>query len=144
MFSVGRNLWFRAVDHTLPTSQRLHDLIPEFRITNICQLCHITIDSSSHFLVSCPLRWAVWTRTWGPIFYCEPDEHNLLRVIMDLRWDLIPPNSFVKYTNVIQGTLLAIWRSHWNLIFNNRPFDPLQVSRSALKIIHSLQAPSDD
>ncbi|KAG2226482.1 hypothetical protein INT45_014226 [Circinella minor] len=89
MFSAGRNLWFRAVHRTLPTSQRLHDLIPEHRATNICQLCHITIDSSSHFLVSCPVRWSVWTRTWGPIFLYEPDERNLLRVIMDLRWDLI-------------------------------------------------------
>ncbi|KAG2221277.1 hypothetical protein INT45_000190 [Circinella minor] len=144
MFSAGRNLWFRAVHRTLPTSQRLHELIPEHHATNICQLCHTTIDSSSHFLFSCPVRWSVWTHTWGSIFLCEPDERNLLQVIMDLRWDLIPTHAFVEYTNVIQGTLLALWRSYWNLIFNNHPFDPIQVSRSALNIIHSLQAPSDD
>ena len=49
MFSSARNLWFRAVHRNLPTSQRLHELIPEYRATNICQLCHITIDNPSHF-----------------------------------------------------------------------------------------------
>ncbi|KAI7850518.1 hypothetical protein BDC45DRAFT_539011 [Circinella umbellata] len=91
-----------------------------------------------------PVRWSVWTRTWGTIFYCEPEENNLLRVIMDLRWNLIPPHSFTRYTNVVQGAMVALWRSYWSLVFNSHPFVPEQVFRSALKIIHSLEHPPDD
>ncbi|KAI7851461.1 hypothetical protein BDC45DRAFT_445505, partial [Circinella umbellata] len=49
MFFSVRNAWFRAVHGKLPTAQRLHELVPEFRPSNICQRCFTTVDTPAHF-----------------------------------------------------------------------------------------------
>ena len=63
MFSSSRNTWFRAIHGKLPTAQRLHEIVPDFIPSNLCQLCFTTIDTPEHFLVKCPARWPVWTHT---------------------------------------------------------------------------------
>ncbi|KAG2214077.1 hypothetical protein INT45_010956 [Circinella minor] len=59
MFSSSRNAWFRAIHGKLPTAQRLHELVPDFRPSNLCQLCLTLVDTPEHFLVKCPARWSV-------------------------------------------------------------------------------------
>ncbi|KAI7854019.1 hypothetical protein BDC45DRAFT_441301, partial [Circinella umbellata] len=44
--------------------------------STICQLCFTTVDTPAHFLVQCPLRWSVWTRSWRFFYFTvNPLDH---------------------------------------------------------------------
>ncbi|KAI9494379.1 hypothetical protein BDB00DRAFT_762100, partial [Zychaea mexicana] len=144
MFSSIRNAWFRAVHNKLPTAASLNQIILDFLPTSCCQLCHSMVDTLDHFLVTCPVRWSVWTRMWGPLFFCEPEAHALIQIITKLDWHLLPTLSTRKYSATIQCTLLAIWRAYWSYIFDNTPFLPDAVARSTLSLIPKLLGSASD
>lgn len=131
MDHTARNIWFRALHGTLPTAEGLFPFGVASLDSSLCRLCSTQPESLEHFLVTCPLRYEVWYRVWGPLFYGEPNISSLLEFLLQLRWpDAVPDPpthrlGLCLYAPCYLDSLLA---SH----FRNIPFSPSQVATTAL------------
>ena len=137
MHHWARNLIFRIYHDSLPTAKKLyHFKFPNIS-TPLCRICHNRQEDINHFLFLCPNKQAVWTQVWNSINGFDPCPSAFLHFLTTGD----PPLSYFTHSNLIltisYTCCLAIWRAHWDFIFNNSPFIPKKVAHIAIKSIHS-------
>ncbi|KAL0080720.1 hypothetical protein F4703DRAFT_1944638 [Phycomyces blakesleeanus] len=97
----------------------------------------MSIETQEHFLLSCPLKSAVWLGIWLEFFGTVPPPSALSSAFTSF---LFPPtlNPSMTAASVFGLTILAIWDHHWALHFNSAPFLPSLVLATARKSISRL------
>ncbi|KAG0733724.1 hypothetical protein G6F57_012817 [Rhizopus arrhizus] len=88
----------------------------------LCPICKNSEEIPSHFLFDCPQKLAVWSPLWDSQFEQQFSIYSLYRALFLLDFPKCR-SDMVHAPSVFLGTiLLAIWRNHWAVIFDNRPF----------------------
>ncbi|KAG1533569.1 hypothetical protein G6F51_012544 [Rhizopus arrhizus] len=134
-----RNVWYRLLHQKIPHKFLLHRLLPTHFTSAQCPVCLTAEDTLLHFVFQCPAKLAVWRYVWRKYFpLCPFSPEHVQKTVISLKFPLVPLRSTLAPASVIIGhTLLAIWRAHWQLVFDNRPFDSLLVSHSATRLIQT-------
>ncbi|OAD68947.1 hypothetical protein PHYBLDRAFT_156870 [Phycomyces blakesleeanus NRRL 1555(-)] len=130
----ARNVWFRGLHNKLSCRALLHHIMPFTVSSPLCNICQMSIETQEHFLLSCPLKSAVWLGIWLEFFGTVPPPSALSSAFTSF---LFPPtlNPSIPAASVFGLTILAIWDHHWALHFNSAPFLPSLVLATARKSI---------
>ncbi|KAI9315994.1 hypothetical protein BX666DRAFT_1846419, partial [Dichotomocladium elegans] len=116
-----RNIWFRILHGTLPTSERLHLFNPTLMPSPACQICDPPQDTTEHFLFLCPPKWQTWQNLWAPVYLADPDHAAVLTALntMDFPLDSLAQRN--RRVRLISAILQAVWTAHWAHIFDATP-----------------------
>ena len=150
----ARTVWFRAIHNKIPSRQLLHNIMPSVVDSSICSICSSSTaeDTVSHFLFSCPSKLAVWRSVFNVyianVSHLPSAEFVVLmqsvllftRPYPRLHTTRLPELSTYQ---IFACCLLCIWRSHWNFVFNSRPFQPGVIISSVSKLLYTLVAESE-
>ncbi|OAD74519.1 hypothetical protein PHYBLDRAFT_144960 [Phycomyces blakesleeanus NRRL 1555(-)] len=130
----ARNVWFRGLHNKLSCRALLHHIMPFTVPSPLCNICQMSIEMQEHFLLSCPLKSAVWLGIWLEFLSTVPPPSALSLAFTSF---LFPPtlNPSIPAALVFGLTILAIWDYHWTLHFNSAPFLPFLVLATARKSI---------
>ncbi|KAG0994687.1 hypothetical protein G6F26_004478 [Rhizopus arrhizus] len=126
-FLVALSLIPKPGDQLRLTSKRLtHNKLPcrsnLYLPFKLCPICKNSEEIPSHFLFDCPQKLAVWSPLWDSQFEQQFSIYSLYRALFLLDFPKCR-SDMVHAPSVFLGTiLLAIWRNHWAVIFDNRPF----------------------
>ncbi|KAG1051285.1 hypothetical protein G6F43_006494 [Rhizopus delemar] len=131
------NVWYRLLHRKIPHRTLLNRLIPFYIPFDTCSVCAAGSDTLEYFLYGCPKKWLVWQTVWDECFRLLPlTTNHLQKALFHLEF---PPSICcplpVSPAIVVGYTLLAVWRTTWQLVFNNQPFAPSIVTQSARKLI---------
>ncbi|KAG2193455.1 hypothetical protein INT47_004677 [Mucor saturninus] len=137
-------IWYRAIHHKLPNKSLLHSIIPDSFPTAGCIHCPQTEDTLHHFLYDCPTKQAIWLQCLSTFF---PDvtivPGRILSILLaldfgDLHNTRSPVATSLTFISVIGCILHGIWRSHWQLVFDDQPFTSTTVLTRCLSIVWQL------
>ncbi|CDH60772.1 hypothetical protein RO3G_01429 [Lichtheimia corymbifera JMRC:FSU:9682] len=137
-------IW-RLVHHRISSRERLHRIIPAICQSNACLLCAGNVDAvidttetDKHFFYACPHVQEVW-RVLATRF-------SLSSLV---QWDHIstlsrtPPkptaDTRITGTTIIACGVLAIWKAHWQFIYNDERFQAQAVANKAAATIHQIE-----
>lgn len=59
-----RKIWYRFIQKKLPHKSFLHRVMPDSFTSSACPICLDPVESSSHFLFTCPSKLEVWKHMW--------------------------------------------------------------------------------
>ncbi|KAI9313446.1 hypothetical protein BX666DRAFT_1864536, partial [Dichotomocladium elegans] len=91
-----RNIWFRTLHDTLPTSQRLHRISPSFMPSPACRICGCPEETSHHFwLKRPPPKYHTWKSFWVPVYFGGPDPVTIYNMLLSVDF---PTNVHVATT----------------------------------------------
>lgn len=119
-----RNVWYRILHQRLPTAQFMHRI--GIKPSPLCPICSVITDDVDHFLMRCPQKQAVWSQVLAEYFNIQTlDILRLRNAIFSLSFPTLN-ESYKPVTagQVIGIALFAIWRGHWNFIYEDVPFYP--------------------
>ncbi|KAI9487242.1 MAG: hypothetical protein EXX96DRAFT_627981, partial [Benjaminiella poitrasii] len=124
-----RNIWYRSIHLKLPSRTGMHRFLPEIFPIDLCPVCQSHPDLLQHFLFTCPLKLEVWRLVCSHYFHSYLDLDSLSLSIQQAIYQLdstsiTPSVSPLDASVVIESTLHALWRSNWELVFDNRPYSP--------------------
>src|SRR6478735_11242638 len=74
------------------------------------------------FLFDCPQKLAVWSLLWDSQFEQPFSKYSLRRALFLLDFPKCRSDTVHAPSIFIGIILLATWRNHWAVIFDNRPF----------------------
>lgn len=120
---MARNVWYRLLSNKLACRSVLHRFIPMVVSTPFCVVCSMSlIETDHHFVYECPLKLMVWQELW-PSFFDVPFSTDLLKqALFELNFPPASTANNLPPSVCIGHTLLAVWRSHFNFVFNEQPF----------------------
>ncbi|KAI8994704.1 hypothetical protein BDB01DRAFT_753569 [Pilobolus umbonatus] len=146
----ARTIWYPALHGKIPTPPRvhsghyttrslLHKMNPTIFPTDNCPRCSnnplSNTESITHFLFTCPSSVTVWVALYSE--YVSPNITTVqLQYLLDKLLH-ISGNHPRLFTSISCG-LQAIWLSHWNAVFQNRPFETTAVINLTFKLSHTL------
>ncbi|KAI8051844.1 hypothetical protein BDF21DRAFT_482273 [Thamnidium elegans] len=120
---LARNVWYRILLNNLACRSTLHRFIPlvvPIPFYNICS--QQTIDTENHFIFECSLKLIVWQELW-PSFFDVPFSIDVLKqALFDLKFPQSSATNSLPPSMCTGHTILAIWRSHFNFVFNEQLF----------------------
>ncbi|KAI7847153.1 hypothetical protein BDC45DRAFT_419664, partial [Circinella umbellata] len=119
----ARNIMYQTFHQNLPTSSVFYKFKLPFVSSPTCRLCNTTTENNTHFIFSCPLKQQVWRLVWNHFSSRDPRPSAFIHFIHTGD----PPFSIFTHKQlfcIFSCTILSIWRSHWNFIFNDTPFIP--------------------
>ncbi|KAG1155823.1 hypothetical protein G6F37_008178 [Rhizopus arrhizus] len=112
----SRNIWYRLIHNKLSCRSNLY--LP----SKLCPICKNLEKTPSHFLFDCPQKLAVWSLPWDSQFEQPFSKYSLRRALFLLDFPKCRSDTVRAPSIFIGIILLAIWRNHWAVIFDNRPF----------------------
>lgn len=135
----ARDVWYRLLHNKISCRLALHRAIPTIFADPYCPICYTAPDTSTHFIYSCQHKHPIWEYLWDTYFdtpFSQPDLHNAL-------FSLQLPKVKVLYKSTssfqfIACTLLAIWSSHWSVVFSDSRFVLPEVIKLFKKHVSAL------
>ncbi|KAG1137584.1 hypothetical protein G6F37_011126 [Rhizopus arrhizus] len=122
----SRDIWFRLLHGKISCQETLHQVFPSVFTSTICPICHQESDSVIHFIYACPAKLVVWDYSWRKYLKTPFNLSQLEKALFGLT--LTTPlslfNAFEKPSpfQVFACTMLAIWKAHWNQVFDRGLF----------------------
>ena len=143
----ARNTWYRILHKKITTKKKLYLFMPS-KYSDKCSLCpaHHQIETTEHFLFSCPLKHLVWTTALSlyidpTLISCTYNQYlDLLYMTSSHTRTFSLPYSVLSVSQVFACIQQAIWNSHYRSVFDFIPFVPSHVLSSiqlALFTLHS-------
>ena len=128
--------------------------MPSVVNSSICSICSSSTaeETVSHFLFACPLKLAVWRSVFN--VYIANVSHLPSVEFVDLLQSVLLSSRLyprlhtthlpeLSTQQIFACCLLCIWRSHWDFVFNTKPFQPGVTISSVSKLLYTLAAESD-
>ncbi|KAG1314597.1 hypothetical protein G6F64_001345 [Rhizopus arrhizus] len=119
----ARDVWYRVLHNKLSCQLALHHAIPTIFEDPSCPLCSTNPENSTHFLYSCQYKHPIWEYLWDTYFDTPFSQPALHRALFSLQfpkvkyiYEQLSPFQFIACT------LLAIWSSHWSVVFSESRF----------------------
>ncbi|KAI8329288.1 hypothetical protein EDC96DRAFT_529554 [Choanephora cucurbitarum] len=114
-----RSMWYRIVYDKFHCHASIAQFIAD--VSPSCSFCNVSSESRSHLLVTCPVKWNLWSlilRTRFPCMAFQPSH------IISALWSLtVPP--FVpsaSFLSLCAATARAVWCAHWAFVRQAIPF----------------------
>ena len=112
----SRNIWYRLIHNKLPCRSNLY--LP----SKLCPVCKNLEETPSHFLFDCPQKLVVESLLWDSQFKQPFSKYSLRRALFLLDFPKCRSDTVHAPSIFIGIIFLAIWRNHWAVIFDYRPF----------------------
>ncbi|KAI9467610.1 hypothetical protein BDB00DRAFT_302801 [Zychaea mexicana] len=93
-------------------------------------LCVHGIDDLLHFLADCPKKRRIWRSVWRVLLLLFVADAQIHAAILHLPFPPDPPST--RSHIVFEAIRHGLWRVHWVLVFDNRPF----IINSLIQAIH--------
>ncbi|KAG0740106.1 hypothetical protein G6F57_012523 [Rhizopus arrhizus] len=122
----SRDIWFRLLHAKISCQETLHQVFPSVFTSTICPICHQEPDSVTHFVYACPAKFVIWDYSWRKYLNTPFNLIQLDKALFGLTLN-IPLSLFNAFEKpspfqVFACTMLAIWKAHWNQVFNRGQF----------------------
>jgi hypothetical protein len=110
--------WWRLLVNKTPTRMRLAKIFPN-EYTPKCAICNLEEETDIHFWVQCTPKWRFWCRVAAELgqldqLICPEAIWNIMR------FEKKDENAFLL---VIGRVMLAIWRQHWRVVIDRKPWN---------------------
>jgi len=144
----ARNTWYRILLNKIATKELLHLRMSD-KFAPHCTICPsrtTNIETTTHFLFSCPIKYTVWSQALST--YIDPDLQSptyeqfqeLLLLRSPLTVSTSSPYPTLTTYQVFSCILQAIWSCHYRSIFDSFHFEPLQVMLCIGRALYTLDS----
>ncbi|KAI9316965.1 hypothetical protein BX666DRAFT_1857919, partial [Dichotomocladium elegans] len=104
-----------------------------------CSLCG-DMDTQEDFPWACPPKQQVWQTVAARFLQTSLDLRYLHLSSLSGPCPAVLAAFSVPFHAIVACTLLAIWRAHWQVVFDERHFWPNEVAAQAMIIIRRIHA----
>ncbi|KAI8363239.1 hypothetical protein B0O80DRAFT_379086, partial [Mortierella sp. GBAus27b] len=134
----ARNVWWRLLIKKLPSSARLHAIIPT--IAPQCRICKEGIETDHHMLFSCPRKLEVWRGALAKHFQAQEWTADSIKSLFYPQPPAFKTIKEIPKFTLLSSILATIWRYHHQSIREDEPFNSRQVLAAVDLEIGSLAA----
>ncbi|KAL0087497.1 hypothetical protein J3Q64DRAFT_1833772 [Phycomyces blakesleeanus] len=138
---TSQNIWYWAILNSLSCQYTLHSRAPTIFVTPNCPICLSEVGTLSHFLYQCPQKWTVWETAWIKYFGLSPSTFDIHRALFSLEIPDHPSPVFhVHPCQITSSIILALWRTQWSFIFDNRTFQTSSINSKIDALVSHLSS----
>jgi hypothetical protein len=128
-----RNVIYRFIFDKIPTRLLLSSLVPNRFPSSDCCLCSAP-ESKFHFFFACPLKATFWDLLIREFLWPGTSIDQISTCLQRLNFASLSllPDSPAQAPVLIIVALSELWKAHWRLVFDNKPFSPAAVLSSTI------------